>query len=590
MNPSANDTPVDMSPRPAVAPPGPPSVAPSSEPSAPASKTVLTVLVLLLLLGAVAGAWWLGRRQGQSQSITTGPAATAAAAPANPAAATDPTRWSIPQGEEATRRHIRDGLKAGDTDPVTGLSILNYHDPMVPGKNFEAPAKSPFMDMMLVPRYAGGGGADAGTITVSPRIQQNLGLRTEAVVAGSLASVVTAVGSVAWNERDQVLLQARATGFVEKLNVRATLDRVQRGAVLAEIYVPQWVAAQEEYLALARMQGDDLAPLRDAARQRMRLAGMSEPQIEHVVQSGAVQARFELRAPQGGIVTELMVREGATVMPGMTLVRIQGTGTVWAEGEVAESQAALLKPGARVSATSPAVPGQRFEGKVQALLPAVDAATRTLKVRMELANPSGRLVPGMFVQMRFERPMRDAVLLVPSDAVIRTGSRSLVMLAEADGRFRPVEVDIGLEADGRTEITKGLKEGDRVVRSGQFLIDSESSLRGLQARLNPPPETGMAASAAASAALPTYRTPATIDAIEGDTITLSHPPIAALKWPQMQMGFRVSPQTRRSPGLAAGQRVQVEFTRPDGDLPVLTQIGPVSPASGAAPAPAGGKP
>ncbi len=554
---------------------------PAGSPTPGKRWIVISLSALLVLLAAASGAWWMGRQQGLSQSVAAGTPTNAAGADTDTGAgtATDPANWSIPQGEDATRRHIRDGLKAGDTDPATGREILNYHDPMVPGKNFDAPAKSPFMDMMLVPRYAGNSGADVGTITVSPRIQQNLGLRTEAVVAGSLASVVTAVGSVAWNERDQVLLQARATGFVEKLNVRAALDRVQRGAVVAEIYVPQWVAAQEEYLALVRMQGDDLVPLRDAARQRMRLAGMSETQIAQVVQTGTVQPRFELRAPQGGIVTELLVREGATVMPGMTLVRIQGTGTVWAEGEVAESQAALLKPGAKVSATSPAVPGQRFEGTVQALLPAVDPATRTLKVRMELANPSGRLVPGMFVQMRFERPRREALLLVPSDAVIRTGRRSLVMLAEADGRFRPVEVSTGLESDGRTEITKGLKEGERVVRSGQFLIDSESSLRGLEARLNTPPESAMAASAPASAALTTYRTPATIDAIDGDTITLSHPPIAALKWPQMQMGFRVSPETKRAPGLKPGQQVQVEFNTPDGDLPMITTIRP-----------AGGKP
>ncbi len=546
--------------------------------SSPKRATLPIVLAAAVVLSAAAaGGWWLGRTQNPA---SPGPAAASASAP--DAAPTDPSLWGIAEGEQATRRHIRDGLKAGDIDPITGLKIANYHDPMVPGKNFDAPAKSPFMDMMLVPRYAGSDAADASSISVSPRIQQNLGLRTAPVVAGTLASEIQAVGSVAWNERDQVLLQARATGFVEKLHVRAMLDRVSRDAVLAEIYVPAWVAAQEEYLALTRMQGADLAPLRDAARQRMRLVGMTDAQIEQVVQSGSVSPRFVLRAPQDGIVTELMVREGATVMSGATLVRIQGTSTVWAEGEVAESQVALLRPGSPVSATSPAVPGRVFEGRVQALLPAVDAATRTLKVRMELANPSGRLVPGMFVQMRFARPMKGTVLLVPSDAVIHTGRRSLVMLAEADGRFRPVEVTTGLESGGQTEITAGLKVDERVVLSGQFLIDSESSLRGLQARLNPPAAGASSAGAAPAAiAAPTYSTPAKVDEIDGDMVTLTHPPIAALKWPQMQMGFKLPPKGKRPPGLAAGQQVQVEFKMQEGDVPQITTIRPAGAAPGA---------
>ena len=258
----------------------------------------------------------------------------------------DPSQWSIPQGEEATRRHIRDGLKAGDVDPATGLRIQNYHDPMVPGKNFDAPAKSPFMDMMLVPRYAGGGqggSSDNTTVSVSPRVQQNLGLRTAAVAEGALAMELGAVGSVAWNERLQEVVSARAMGFVEKLHVRATFDRVAAGAPLLELYVPDWVAAQEDYLAVARMSGPGVDALRDAARARMRQAGMDEALIARVANEGKVHARVTLAAPVGGIVSELMVREGATVMPGMPLLRLQGTGTVWADGQVPESQAALLQ-------------------------------------------------------------------------------------------------------------------------------------------------------------------------------------------------------------------------------------------------------
>ncbi len=532
------------------------------------SFIALAAAAALVAVGG--GAWWLGMQQGMGHSAQT---------TAQPAAGTsttstdDPSLWTIPQGEEATRRHIRESLKAGDLDPVTGRRILNYHDPMVPGKNFEAPAKSPFMDMMLVPRYAGSGAADASSVTVSPRIQQNLGLRTVPVLEGSLVSEVTAVGNVAWNERERVELSSRALGFVEKLHVKAALDRVAAGVPLAELYVPDWVAAQEEYLALARLSGDGADTLKDAARQRMRQAGMAPAHIERVVASGLVQPRFTLTAPIAGIVSELMVREGATVMPGMTLMRLQGTRTVWAEGAVPESQAALLQPGARVRTTSPGAPGQTFEGQVQALLPEVDTVTRTIRARVELANPQGRLVPGMLVSMRLDRPKAAATLLVPSDAVIHTGRRSVVMVAEEGGRFRPVEVTAGLEVGGQTEISAGLQMGQRVVLSGQFLIDSEASLRGLEVRLNQEP----APPSTATSTQQRYTTDAVIDALSGDTVTLTHPPIAALKWPQMQMDFKLPPRAQQPRNLEAGDRLQIEFEMQEGEVPRITSLQRVAP-------------
>jgi membrane fusion protein, copper/silver efflux system len=396
---------------------------------------------------------------------------------------------SIAQGEAATRRHIASGLKAGDVDPATGKKILYYHDPMMPATKFDKPAKSPFMDMMLVPVFAdaGSGDSEANQVSVSPRTQQNLGVRSAPVVAGVLAPQVTALGSIGFNEGDQVVVQARTTGFVEKLHVRALLDRVTPGQVIAELYVPEWIAAQEEFLGVSRMQGADLAPLVDAARQRMRQVGMSDSQIALVQVSGRTQPRFEVSAPIGGVLSELLVREGMTVMAGTTLFRINGLASVWANAEVPESQAALLRPGARVQARSPALPGAVFEGRLQALLPEVNAVTRTVKARLALANRNGALVPGMFVQMQFMDPRAGKVLLVPTEAVIQTGQRTLVMLAEEDGRFRPVEVEIGAESGGSTEVKRGLRLGQRVVVSSQFLIDSEASLKGVEARLNVAP-------------------------------------------------------------------------------------------------------
>jgi Cu(I)/Ag(I) efflux system membrane fusion protein len=381
-------------------------------------------------------------------------------------------------------------LKAGDIDPTSGKRVLYWHDPMVPGTKFDKPGKSPFMDMQLVPVYADGA-TDAGAVAIDPRLQQNLGVRTAKAVLGSLSSTISAVGNVAYNERDVVLVQARSNGFVEKLFVRAALDPVRKGQPLAELYIPEWIAVQEEYLSAKRLRTDvdalALGGLADAAAQRMRLAGMSDEQIRIIDARGAVQARFTMASPIDGVVGELSAREGMTVAPGAPLFRLNGLATVWVNAEVPESAAAEVRPGNAVQARTPALPGAVFKGRVSALLPEVNATTRTLKARIELANPGGRLVPGMFATIDFAPTTpRDAVL-VPSEAVIRTGKRSVVIVAQGEGRFKSVDVESGLESRGQTEIRKGIRAGDSVVVSGQFLIDSEANLNSAIKRMSEVP-------------------------------------------------------------------------------------------------------
>jgi len=480
----------------------------------------------------------------------------------------DPSSWGIPEGEKATRRHMESGLKAGDMDPLTDRRILYYHDPMVPGKKFDSPAKSPFMDMMLVPAYSGGEGSDPGTVTVSPRIQQNLGLRVGEVVDGVLSQEVSAVGAIAWNERGQSAIQARATGFVEKLHVRATLDRVTKGQPLFELYVPDWVAVQEDYLSVRRMQGRDLQPLVEASLQRMRQAGMDDRQIANVERTGKVQARTTIVAPHDGVVTELAAREGSTVNSGMLLARINDLSTVWAHAEVPESQVAKLRVGSPVSAQTPALPGKIFEGMVQALLPEVNPTTRTRKARLELANPEELLVPGMFVRMRLQDEQSRRVLLVPSEALIRTGWRTLVMVAEDNNGFRPTEVEVGREQNGRSEIISGLSKGQKVVLSGQFLIDSEASLKGVEARMSAPPM-----GTPGSDAIRTYETTARVEAVSADALTLVHPEIQALQWPAMTMDFKLAPQIKM-PDVRSGDEIEIRFQLQDGDAPMIVSLMP----------------
>ncbi len=535
------------------------------------TKPILLVLAASAVVVAMGGAgyalYMMGTRHADPAAAAS--ATASATAPTSPAADMN----SIAAGEQATRRHIKDGIKAGDTDPMNGEKVLYYHDPMVPGKRFDSPAKSPFMDMMLVPVYAGASGTDGSNVTVSPRVQQNLGLRTAEVFQGTLSPQLQAQGNIAFNERDQSVIQARATGFIEKLYVRATLDAVRAGQPFADLYVPEWVAAQQEFLAIKKAVGND-APLIAAARQRMLLLGMTQAQIDRVESSGNAQARVTITAPSSGVVAELVARVGTTVTPGMTLARINGLSTVWALAEVPESQIALIRAGAKVEARSPGAPGTVFTGTVQAILPEVTLSTRTVKARVQLANPGNALVPGMLVTMQFMDKRSTPALLVPTEAIIATGQRHVVMLAEDGGRYRPVNVETGIESGGQTEIKKGLTAGQRVVVSSQFLIDSEASLKGVEARLNNEAPAKPAA----------HQGEGRVDAIDKDGVTLSHGPVPTLGWGSMTMAFQ--PPTSGLPrNVAVGDKVQFDFVMPKGGEPTLTDIRPITPAPTPAPTP-----
>ena len=419
-----------------------------------------------------------------------------------------------------------------NTNAGSDKKVLYWHDPMSPGQKFDKPGKSPFMDMQLVPVYAGEAG-DESKVSISARVQQNLGIRTALVAKGTLSVPVEAVGNIGYNEHDVAMVQARNNGYVERLHARAPFDTVRKGQALAELYVPEWIAAQEEYLSVKRMgaAGADLAP---AARQRMRLVGMSEEQVGRVDTQGAVSARITLRAPISGIISELGAREGMTVSTGALLFRINGTDSVWVNAEVPENSAAAIIPGASVQVRTPALQGMVFQGKVGTILPDVNSATRTLKARIAIPNPGNRLVPGMFATITVTPREAAEVLLVPSEAVIRTGSRSVVMVAEGQGKFHSADVEVGREASGRTEIRNGLTQGQSVVVSGQFLIDSEASLKGTATRMSAMPASGP--DKAPDAAL--HRGQGIVEQIDSDEITLSHGPIPTMKWGAMTMGFK----------------------------------------------------
>jgi membrane fusion protein, copper/silver efflux system len=348
-----------------------------------------------------------------------------------------------------------------------------WYDPMRPAEHFDKPGKSPFMDMQLVPRYAKD--AAPGSIAIDSRVVQNLGLRLAKVEQGSFARVVDTVGSVGVDEHRIEAVQVRQPGWIERLDVRAAGDSVRRGQLLAGIYSPDLLATQQELLIAL---GSNDPQLIEAGRRRLALFGLSETQIARVVRTQQVERRVDYYAPFDGYVMDLGARQGAEVQPGTMLFQIADLNSVWVTAEVAETQAAWLKPGDRAEVEVPALPGERFEGQVDYLYPELTQATRTLKVRVVVKNPHRRLRPGMFAAAHFQSMTQDHALTVPSESVIKTGMRSFVIVADDDTHFRPTRVRVGTEQGGRSEILEGLILGQHVVASGQFLIDSEANLRG----------------------------------------------------------------------------------------------------------------
>lgn len=364
----------------------------------------------------------------------------------------------------------------GEEAPQSERSILYWYDPMLPMERYPGPGKSS-MGMDLIAKYADEVGPQQG-VRIDPTRTENLGVRTVEAKMGRLSAGITAASSIDYNQRDIAVVQARANGFVQRVYAHAPGDIVRAGAPLVDLLIPEWRGAQAEFLAVKRT-GD--GALVGAARQRLALLGMPEAVIAAVERSGRPQAVQTISTPIGGVIRTLGVRAGMTVSAGQSLAEVSGLSTVWLNAAVPEALVAQVRIDQPVTASLVAFPGRAFVGRVSAILPEAEGASRTLTARIELPNREGLLRPGMFATVQIGGAQRPA-LLVPTEALIRTGRRTLVMLALAGARFQPAEVRIGREAGGMTEVLAGLSDGERVVVSGQFLIDSEASLSGVNAR------------------------------------------------------------------------------------------------------------
>jgi Cu(I)/Ag(I) efflux system membrane fusion protein len=347
-------------------------------------------------------------------------------------------------------------------------------------------------------------------------------------------------------------------GYVERLAVRATMEQVRKGQALATIFAPEWLGPQNELLALKRAGvSQDLIT---AARDRMRAMSIPESLVRRSEETDSAQARFTLSAPVSGVIAEMGVREGVAVSPGMTLFRIAGLEKLWAVAEVPEAQAARLTRGQKVKAVLQADASQTFDGELKEILPQVSASTRTLQARFEVDNKGGRLTPGMLLRLQVAGPSLSR-LVVPSEAVIRTGKRAVVLVRKENDSFESRDVSIGQEVGDDIEVTQGLTEGEQVVSSGQFLIDSEARLRSVTGSMS----ASVAAAPASAASMPAETSgvfvgEGKVESIESDGITISHGPIAALKWPPMTMGFG-KPNAKSFADIKPGDTVRFEFKK-----------------------------
>jgi Cu(I)/Ag(I) efflux system membrane fusion protein/cobalt-zinc-cadmium efflux system membrane fusion protein len=354
----------------------------------------------------------------------------------------------------------------------------------------DEPGKSP-MGMDLVPVYEDEvGGAAPGTVSIDPTFVQNIGVQSRRLERTDIPFTIRTVGTLTYDEQQAYLITTKYEGWIEKVYVNYVGQPVKRGQKLFEVYSPKLVTTQEEYLQALdyarRMEESGIAEigararsLLDSSRQRLRYWDISDEQIEHLERSRKAARTLSVVAPADGLVVWKMDQalEGMYVRPGMNLYRVADLSTIWVEVEIFEHQVPWMRVGLQATIELPYQPGVRHVGTVKYLYPYFDKKTRTMKVSIELPNPGLTLRAEMYANVTFELPSAKNVLAVPEEAVIHSGTRNLVVLALGEGRFQVREVTLGVNGSGLWQAKEGLHEGDRVVTSAQFLIDSESNLQ-----------------------------------------------------------------------------------------------------------------
>ncbi|WP_296447193.1 efflux RND transporter periplasmic adaptor subunit [Rhodoferax sp. UBA5149] len=527
--------------------------------------TGIAVGVITVALLAAGGGYWLGNRGATTHGgVSSAVAASAASATGG-------------NGQQERK-------------------LLYYRNPMGLPDTSPVPKKDP-MGMDYIAVYSGEEDNDpaaARQIKISTDKVQKLGVRTEAAQLRVLDRAVRAAGRIEPDERRLFSIAPKFEGYVERLHVNVTGQPVGRGQPLFEVYSPELVSAQREYAIAA--QGVEslkeagspaqsgMKQLAESSLQRLKNWDISEEQIKALAKSGESRRTLTFRSPVAGIVIEKKAVQGMRFMPGEALYQIADLSAVWVVADVFEQDIALVKSGAKAKVKIYAYPDKLFEGRVTYVYPTLKAETRTVAVRVELANPGLLLKPGMFAQVELSASSKGTVVTVPASAVIDSGTRQMVLISQGEGRFEPREVKLGSRNDNYVEVLDGVKDGDKVVVAANFLIDAESNLKAAVGGFgSSAPVAAPAASAAPAGKTSGHHAEGTVDSIDAKagTVSLSHGPVASLKWPAMTMEFKAANDALLK-DLKPGAKVAVEFVERQPGEWVITSVKPL-----AATAPAG---
>jgi len=520
---------------------------------------VLAATIVAILAGA--GGYWAGHKStGQTDAV------------AQPATAGEPVK------KERKLRFYRNPMGLPDTSPV--------------------PKKDP-MGMDYIPVYEGEEGEEPGAgnqISISTEKVQKLGVKTEAASLRALDKIVRAAGRIEPDERRTYTIAPKFEGYVERLHVNATGQPVGKGQPLFEVYSPELVSAQREYAIAAdgvrSLNGaggeaqSGMKQLADSSLARLKNWDISEEQVKALAKSGETKRTLTFRSPVNGIVTEKKAVQGMRFMPGEALYQIADLSAVWVVADVFEQDIGLVKSGAKAKVKISAYPDKIFEGAVTYVYPTLTAATRTVPVRVELANPGALLKPGMFAQVELPVSAKGSVVTVPVSAVIDSGTRQIVLVQAKEGRYEPREVKLGARSDNYVEVLDGVKNGEPVVVAANFLIDAESNLKAAVGGFGhaahggkTPPAEDAAKPATAGAGHHAEGKVEEIDAKTG-AVSISHGPVASLKWPAMTMEFKAANESLLQT-LKPGAKVAFEFVERQPGEWVITAATPLAPTTGA---------
>ncbi|MDW6018971.1 efflux RND transporter periplasmic adaptor subunit [Vibrio plantisponsor] len=435
---------------------------------------------------------------------------------------------------------------------------LYWVAPMDPNYKRDKPGKSP-MGMDLIPVYAEDAAQDQapGTVKIDPAVENNLGVKVASAQMTPLTPSIETVGYVAFDESQLWQTNVRVAGWVEKLNVNAIGDKVNKGDVLFTLYSPELVKAQEELINAYRTGREGLVK---GATERLVTLGVDRQQIQSIVKRGKASQSIDIKAKADGIIANLNVREGGYLSPAQAVISAGPLENVWVDAEVFERQSHWVKAGSTAKMTLDALPGKEWQGEIDYVYPILDPQTRTLRLRLKFPNPQGELKPNMFANISLQPVTEESVLTIPKSSVIRSGGMTRVVLSEGDGKYRSARVQIGREAGDKVEVLQGLTEQSKVVTSAHFLLDSESSQTADLARIDgiEVDLESVWAKGEISDVLSSSR-----------TLTINHQPVPEWNWPGMTMNFYAGENVDID-ALKSGQVVEFELQKtPDGQYQVI---------------------